>query len=109
MRLTRAHLTEPVTVRRLTGEGAYGPVLAAPVGTRCYLQAGRKLVRSRNGDEVVSEITLFVAPETDEALDLEVLFAPESHVAVRGREARVVESKPHLYRGRLVYLEVLLA
>jgi len=102
------HLTEVVEVQTYGGEGAYGPSYAPQVTTLCQLDAGRRLVRSRNGDEVVSETTLRLSPNLDPALDLEGLFVPESLVAVRGREARVITAKPVLDRGRLVYLEVTL-
>lgn len=100
------HLTEPVTVQSYGGEGAYGPSYAAPASTLCQLDATRRLVRSSSGDEVVSETTLRLSPDLNGLLDLEALFAPESLVTVRGRESRVVTAKPHIDRGRLIYLEV---
>lgn len=102
------HLTESVTVQTYGGEGAYGPTYAAEVSTFCQLDAGRRLVRSQAGDEVVSESTLRLSPDLDPALDIEVMFPPESRVTVRGKESRVITAKPVLDRGRLVYLEVTL-
>lgn len=102
------HLTEAVTVQSYGGEGAYGPSYGTPADTFCQLDAGRRLVRSSTGDEVVSESTLRLSPDLDPALDLEVLFVPESLVKVRGKESRVITAKPVLDRGRLVYLEVTL-
>jgi hypothetical protein len=102
------HLTEPVSVRTYQGEGAYGPLFGPAVTTWCQLDAGRRLVRNRAGDEVVSESTLRLSPDLDESLDLEALFTPESLVAAGGRGSRVITAKPVLARGRLVYLEVTL-
>lgn len=102
------HLTEPVTVQTLSGEGAYGQSFAAPVSTFCQLDARRKLVRNATGDEVVSETTLRLSPDLDPGLNLEALFVPESLVSVRGRDARVISAKPFIDRGRLVYVEVTL-
>lgn len=102
------HLTETVEVQAYGGEGAYGPSYGAPASTLCQLDAGRRLVRSSDGDEVVSESTLRLSPDLDPALDLEALFVPESLVSVRGRQSRVITAKSVLDRGRLVYLEVTL-
>lgn len=101
-------LSEPVTVQAYSGETAYGPTYAAPVITRCQIDATRRLVRSQVGDEVVSETTLRLSPDQDRTLDLEVLFVPESLVNVRGRGAKVISLKPHIDGGRLVYVEVAL-
>lgn len=114
MKFPAGRLTDPVTVRTYTGESAYGPSYAAPVATLCQLDSTRKLVRSRAGstggagDEVVSEETLLLSPDLDPALDLESAFLPESLVTVRGREAQVIDVKPHLRRGVTIYLEVTL-
>jgi len=97
-------LTEEVTVTSYAGEGGYGPVYSDPVTTLCNLQASRKLVRNKDGDEVVSETTLLLSP--DQGVDVEALFQPESLVTVRGRQSRVITVQPHLDRGLLCSLEV---
>lgn len=102
------HLTEPVTVQTLTGEGAYGQTFAAAVTTRCQLDAERRLVRNQAGDEVVSETTIHLSPDLDPALDVESLFVPESLVNVHGRNSRVISAKPIIDRGRLVFVKVTL-
>lgn len=103
------HLTEPVSVQTYLGETAYGPSYAVSATTFCQLDAGRRLVRNGAGDEVVSETTLRLSPDLDPAIDLEAMLLPESLVSVRGRNSRIVEAKPHIERGRLVYVEVALA
>lgn len=108
MILSPRHLTEDVEVQAYSGETAYGPSHSPAVTTRCQLDAERRLVRNERGDEVVSETTLRLSPDTDRTLDLEELFVPESLVTVRNRSSRVISVKPHLDRGRLVYLEVAL-
>ncbi len=110
MRFPAVHLTEPVSVRSYLGEtSGAGPAHSAPVVTRCQLEAVRRLVRNDNGDEVVSSTTLRLSPDLDPTLDLEVVFAPESLVTVRGREAQVISAGPVLDRGLLVYVEVALS
>lgn len=101
-------LTDPVSVRPYTGETAYGPSYGPVASTLCQFDATRRLVRGAAGDEVVSEVTLFLSPDLDPALNLEQMFAPESLVTSRGRDAQVISAKPHLRRGVTVYLEVTL-
>lgn len=97
----------PVIVRPVAGEGAFGAAQGEPVELLASLDGSRRLVRGRNGDEVVSESRLRINPRSD--LDIEQLFANEALVTVRGHPAEVVAVKPYLDRGLLDYLEVALA
>jgi len=99
-------VTEPVTVQPYDGDSGNGPDFLPPVSTFCFLDASRKLVTNASGDEVVSETTLLLDPETDPALDLPALFVPESKVTIRGRDSRVITAHPVIDRGDLAYLDV---
>jgi hypothetical protein len=47
-----------------TGEGTYGPVFGDEVTPkRCYIEDKRRLVRSSDGAEVVSQTRVWVDPE----------------------------------------------
>lgn len=48
--------TQSVEVKRLTGDGAYGPIHAAEVTILGRVKRGNKLVLSAKGDEVVSSV-----------------------------------------------------
>lgn len=53
------YLVHEVQVKTFTGTGAYGAVHADPVTRACFVDEKRRLVRGSDGDEVVSEATLF--------------------------------------------------
>lgn len=111
MRIRRSRLRDLATVTTFLGEGGVGASFADPVTVRCDVDGWRRLVRASGGEEVVSEQTLRLHPETqDEArtalFDPLQLFTPESRVNVRGRPSEVVSVTPHTDRGRLVMVEV---
>lgn len=100
MKVRRSLLKDTVTVETYSGDGAYGPVYAAPVTVRCNVDVTRHLVRNAGGDEVVSEATLAVHPDDEAA------FAPESRLTIAGRASRVLSASPQTFRGGTVFLQV---
>lgn len=48
--------TQSVEVRRLTGDGAYGPIHAPEATIPCRVRRGNKLTLTAKGDEVVSSV-----------------------------------------------------
>lgn len=111
MKIRRSLLKDLVAVETYTGEGAYGPIFAAPVTVKVNVDQTRRLVRNPAGAEVVSEATLAVHPTprnetTGATLDAATLFAPESRVTISGRSAKVISMKPNTIRGRTVYVSV---
>ncbi|MCZ4557982.1 hypothetical protein O4215_20685 [Rhodococcus maanshanensis] len=49
-------------VRRLEGDGAFGPQFSAPIGEPCLVSNGSKLVRGPDGAEVVSTASVAFPP-----------------------------------------------
>jgi hypothetical protein len=86
-------LRHRVTIAAYLGEGAYGPEYDTPVtGVLAFVADKRRLVRDRNGDEVVSETTVILKPGT--------VCPPESTVTVwpgtsRERTSRVITASDH--------------
>lgn len=72
------------TVETWQGAGAYGDVYAAPVTVPCFAEAKIQLVRGKDGQQVVSGSTLFMAAADG------ALFAPDSRVTVGGRVSYVI-------------------
>lgn len=80
-----------VTVETLQGTDGYGrerfaaPVVLAPMNsTGCFVEQKRRMVRDKDGAEVISETTIATYPAAH------ALFAPGSRVTVRGVESRVI-------------------
>lgn len=80
-------------VETITGTTGYGvDVFAAPVtldpatGNGCYVDDGRRLVRSTTGEQVISESTLYTDPSNA------ALFTPNSRVTVDGIVSRVIKA-----------------
>jgi hypothetical protein len=56
--------TFAVSVERLTGAGAYGPVLATATSEAAMVDPGNKLTRSGTGEQVVTSARVFLASTT---------------------------------------------
>jgi hypothetical protein len=73
-----------LTVETLTGAGALGDVYAAPVSVPGWLEDKRRLVRDKNGQEVVSS-SFFSCDNTHLSK-----FTPDTKVTISGRTAFVI-------------------
>lgn len=71
-----------VTVETYQGVGSLGDVFAAPVTVAAFVEDTRRLVRDKNGEQVVSETTLYTY------LTNAALFTTNSRVTVAGAPAR---------------------
>ncbi len=73
------------TVETYQGTNADGEDLyAAPVGVACYAEGQRRLVLNPDGEQVLSETTLYASPTEAPK------FAPLSRVTVLGSTDRVI-------------------
>lgn len=61
-------------------------LFAAPVSIACFVDEARKLVRSKDGEQVVSESTLATYPVNGP------LFAADSRVTIRDSISRVIKT-----------------
>ena len=93
-------LRDSVSVETCTGSGAYGPILAAAATVLCKVSNTRQLVRDANGEEVVSEMTLYALP-ADEAK-----FLPDSRVTFAARTSTVLGVSPQGRPGETVLVKV---
>ena len=93
-------LKDAVAVETYGGDSAYGPVYAASRTVPCNIENARRLVRTVNGDEAVSEATLYVHPYDAAA------FTPESLVTIDGRASRILTTSTQTFRGYTSYLKV---
>lgn len=82
------YLVHTVDVDPYTGSGAYGDVYDPTVmGVPCFADDKRQLIRNADGQEVVSETTLYLR------LAHEASFPPGSRVTVpSGRQAVVIKT-----------------
>lgn len=71
-------------VETFEGTGAYGDVYAAPATVSCLAEAKRRLVRSKDGEEVVSETSLYMTVADGGR------FVPDSRVTVGGHTSFVI-------------------
>jgi len=97
---------DTVAVETYSGETAFGPAYESERIFDCRAQADRKLVRNGSGDEVVSEVTLYLPTSLPGELAAVEVFATESRVTVNGRQSQVVNVQAHRGRGAPVYVEV---
>jgi hypothetical protein len=86
---------QSIVLETFQGVNSYGDIFAAPVTvTGCYVDDSRKLVRNKDGEQVISETTLYTSTANA------ALFTPDSRVTVPGasddnlnpqRAARVIK------------------
>jgi hypothetical protein len=72
------------TVEPFEGAGAYGDVYGPKVVVACFAEAKRRLVRAKDGEQVVSESTLYMGTADG------ALFVPDSRVTVGGKASYVI-------------------
>lgn len=95
-------------VETYLGETSRGPLLEPERVFDCRAEAARKLVRNAAGDEVVSEVTLFLPAQMPGDLSAVNVFCTESVVTVQGRQSSVISVRTHRGLAGPVYVEVTL-
>lgn len=74
-------------VEMFLGESGYGvDLFADPVTIACFADDSRKLVRNKDGEQVVSESTLYTYPINAP------LFVADSRVTIDGNLSRVIKT-----------------
>jgi hypothetical protein len=63
VRIPPALLVHTVTVQPAAGESSTGQVYGDPFQLRCMAQGRRRMVRDSDGNEALSTLTLYAAPE----------------------------------------------
>lgn len=92
-----------VTCEDKTGEGAYGPVLAAPrTIERCQVTEQIRTVRDGDGAETVSSATVMVRPEYGRIPAGSLITLPS------GRKAAVITTQHHNIRPLPEFYELAL-
>jgi hypothetical protein len=79
---------ESVTVATYAGETGVGPSYGTAAAVTCRVENTRQLVRDKEGQEVISELTLFVLPAD------ETKFTAGSTVVYGGRTSVVLSTAP---------------
>lgn len=77
-------LVHEAEIQKYTGTGARGDIFAAPVTIRCIIDSKRRLVRSLDGKEVVSEATVITRREHLP------LCVPRSKIKLGGRDTVII-------------------
>ena len=99
--IPRRLLQDPVTFEPYEGDGAFGPVYGTAVTVLGKVSMTRQLVRDAQGDEVVSEMTIYLDPADAAA------FTADAHVSVDGYESRVISSAEQARPGEPVLTKVM--
>jgi len=99
--IPRRLLKDPVTLEPYEGDGAFGPTYAAAVTVFGKVSYTRQLVRDASGEEVVSEATVYLAPE--DAAPVVV----GSRATIDARISRVITVSPQARPGEDVLVKVM--
>jgi hypothetical protein len=91
---------DSVTVEPYLGTGAFGDAYGPAVTVACRKEAVRQLVRNSDGQEVVSEATIYAAPE------YEASFRNGSLVTIDGRTSTVLGISPQGRPGQTDLIRV---
>ena len=98
--LPRRLLKDLVTFELYLGDGAFGPIYGDPVTVLGKVSATRQLVRDSNGEEVVSEATVYVHPDDADPC------VPGSRVTIATRKSLVIGVTPQARPGEDVLVKV---
>ena len=98
--IRRSLLRDEVSYEAYSGESAYGPVYADAVDVLGKVSMIRQLVRNSNGEEVVSEMTIYLHP--DDATEL----VAESRITAGGYSTTVLAVSPQGRPGETVEVKV---
>lgn len=79
-----AFLVHKVDVSTYSGTGALGDTFAAPVEIPCLIEQTRRLVRSLDGEEVVSEASIVMRREWIPTC------TPRSKISFNGRDTEII-------------------
>ena len=82
VKLPRWLLQHTASIEPFAGAGANGPVYDTATVVKCFREDKRRLVRAPNGEQVVSETTLYCLPGT--------VAPPQSRVDLGTRVATVI-------------------
>ena len=77
-------LVHEAEIQKYAGTGARGDIFAAPVTIQCIIDSKRRLVRSLDGKEVVSEATVITRREHLP------LCVPRSKIKLGGRDTVII-------------------
>lgn len=81
-------LSHEITVETYDGAGFDGATYATPVTvSNCMVENVRRLVRASNGNEIVSETTIYATP------DQASLFTEHSRITVGDYESTVIKTE----------------
>lgn len=83
MRIPNWLLTDVAVIEEFKGEGAYGPVYAPPVEVKCRAEYGNRLVRDKEGREVVSSARLYFEPDIAISVDSRVTVSNRQHTVLQ--------------------------
>lgn len=86
MRIPAYALPQSSMVEAFLGNNAYGPTYDTPKQEKCRFEPKNKLVRDREGNELVSNGTVFFFPEAN--------VPPESRVTIEEKQYTVIDSAP---------------
>jgi len=84
-------LRHTVTVEPYEGQGAAGPIYGTGYTVRCLIDNKRRLVRGIDGDQVVSNATVYCAPGTR--------IPPQSRIDLGDRTAVVIDAAVREHSG----------
>lgn len=83
-------LRHEVIVEPYEGDSANGPLYGTPVTVRCFLEEKRRMVRNKEGEQVLSGATFYCR------LDAIADAPPQSLVTLPGgRQSEVITQAPH--------------
>lgn len=98
-------LPHTVTVQPYEGTGAHGPIYGEPRTARAAVEDSRRLVRGTDGNEVVSEATVYTKPHHSIPAESRVTVWPGTN---HERTSDVITSSRHTYPGTPGHLELAL-
>jgi hypothetical protein len=97
---------DTVTLATWRGEGAYGASYDDPIDVECRALYERKMARDATGQDILSELTIYLRPTLPDGRRAVDAFTVGSQVTHEGRQSYVIHAAAHRGMGPPLLVEV---
>ncbi len=102
MRMPKAIQPHKVSIKEYEGDGAYGPVYSDPYNSTGYFQEERKVVKNKEGNEVVSDAQYYTSDDISPPTESIITFNGVDH------EVLQVAPRDNALTGKTNHVEVVM-
>lgn len=88
-------MTDTIGIKRLAGNGAYGPIFDVQADIQCYFEQGFKKVVNANGEEIIASGFAIIAPSVCVGIGDFVIHDDQNYTVVDVQKLKVLDALHH--------------